>query len=252
MIVQDYLQNDHRGCRRRCIPWQPHCRKKKSLKETTIKSAAAKSRLIVLRKCSILLRKCGDLAPYPKHDPSDFTYQTSMLRWFQTDQIRRPALPACLVDVLVLVLVLSNTKVHRLDCSSARIFGLTNPHPAPALHVVVFVVAFVVVVVVVLHSASCLCFAYASQRFAMHGFESMLPTVCTNHHVHPTTVYTNHRLHQATVYTSHRLHQPPFTPTTVYTTPPFTPTTVCTTPPFTPSHGLHQPPCTPNRGLHQP
>ena len=131
----------------------------------------------------------------------------------------------------VLVLVLSNTKVvHRLDCSSARIFASTNLNPpphAPALRVVV-VVVFVVVVVVVLH-ARCLCSACTSQRFAM-ALKALMPT---NHHVHPTTAYTC--LHQPSPTPSHRLHQPPFTQTTLYTKPRFTPTAAYTTPPFTPT-----------------
>ena len=164
------------------------------------------------------------------------------------------------MGVLVLVLVLSNTKVvHRLDCSPVRIFGSTNLNPPsphdPALHggwlvAVVFVVAFVVVVV--LH-ARCLCFACASQYFAM-ALKAFCPrcaptTMYTQPRFTPTITYTKPPFTPTTLYTNHRLHH-----TTVYTKPRLTPTTVYTKTWSTPNHGLHQlhqPPFTPNRGLHR-
>ena len=135
-------------------------------------------------------------------------------------------------------------------------------------------VAFVALVV--LHARR-LCFACTSQRFAI---VLILPAVCTNHYVDPTsayttlytkprftptTVHTNHRLqitpnhglhqpplHQSTVYTNHSLHQPPLAPSQGLHQPQFTPHHRLRQPPFTPNHGLHQPPFTPKHGLHPP
>ena len=84
-----------------------------------------------------------------------------------------------------------------------------------------------------------LCLRFTAFCNGFKGILTTVCTVCTNHHVHPTTVYTNHGLHQATVYSNHRLHQPPFTPNQGSCQPPFTPHHRLQQPPFAPHH-LHQ------------
>ena len=135
----------------------------------------------------------------------------------------------------VLVLVLSNTKVvHRLDCSSARIFASTNLNPpphAPALRVVVVVVvcrrrrrrsARALPMFCLHFTAFCHGFksinAHQPPCTPNHGLHMFTPTIAytkppftpttvyTNHPLHQTKVYTNRRLHHTTVYTNHRLH----------------------------------------------